>query len=277
MARKSISDATIRPKVGSSITDSWGNGKPTTELHGIAPSVRFLRELYGHTLARDFGPLSLKTVRQKLIEAGLCRNEVNKRTGRIVRAFKWAVENELVPPSVHHGLRAVSGLRRGRSAVRESEPVRPVPDSFVEAVRPHVSRQVWAMIELQRLTGMRPGEVCIMRSCDIDMTGRVWVYTPETHKTEHHGKERRIPLGPRAQNLLHPWLRPELTAYLFSPREATAERKVAMRQTRKTPVQPSQRDRPKVKPWKVPGLRYDARGRTVFENPPCGLLPMDGG
>ena len=67
----------------------------------------------------------------------------------------------MIPPSVHHGLKAVSGLRRGRADVRESEPVRPVPDAFVDAIRPHVSRQVWAMVELQRLSGMRPGEVCI--------------------------------------------------------------------------------------------------------------------
>ena len=29
--------------------------------------------------------------------------------------FKWAVENELVPAGVHHGLKAVAGLRKGRS------------------------------------------------------------------------------------------------------------------------------------------------------------------
>ena len=48
------------------------------------------------------------------------------------------------------------------------EPVKPVPEAFVEAVRPHVAAQIWAMIELQRLTGMRSGEVAIMRSCDLD-------------------------------------------------------------------------------------------------------------
>ena len=109
--------------------------------------------------AREFGPLALKAVRQAMIDAGLCRNEVNKRVRRIVRAFKWAVAEEMVPPSVHHGLKAVAGLRRGRTEARESEPVKPVPDAHVDAVRPHVARQVWAMIELQRLTGMRPGEV----------------------------------------------------------------------------------------------------------------------
>src|SRR5262249_16376303 len=164
---------------------------------------------------------------------------------------------EMISASVYQGLKTVSGLRRGRADVRESEPVRPVPDSFVEAVRPFVARQVWAMIELQRLTGMRPGEGTGMRSCDIDTSGRVWIYTPSEHKTEHHGKERRVYLGPQAQVILKPWLRTNLTAYIFSPREAMEARKVRLRQGRKTPVQPSQRNRTKARPKKTPGDHYD--------------------
>src|SRR5262249_48330031 len=169
------------------------------------------------------GPLALKAVRQAMVDVGLCRTEVNKRVGRVVRCFRWAVENELVPPSVHHGLKAVAGLRRGRADVRESEPVKPVPDAFVDAIRPHVAPRIWAMVELQRLTGMRPGEVVRMRTADLDTTGKVWVYTPERHKTQHHGKARRVYLGPRAQAVVKPWLKADLTAYLFSPREAVQE------------------------------------------------------
>jgi hypothetical protein len=130
------------------------DGRPTTEPANLRLSVRPLRSLYGHTLARDFGPLALKAIRAAMVEVGLCRNEVNRRVGRIVRVFKWAVSGELVPPGVHQALRTVEGLRRGRAAVRESPPVGPVPDAFVDAIRLQVSRQVWAMVELQRLTGM---------------------------------------------------------------------------------------------------------------------------
>lgn len=121
------------------------DGKPTRELENIRHAVRPLRRLYGHTLARDFGPLALKSLRASMVEAGLCRNEVNKRIGKIARVFRWAVENELVPASVHHGLKAVSGLKKGRSEARESEPVKPVPEAHVEAVQPFVARQVWAV------------------------------------------------------------------------------------------------------------------------------------
>src|SRR5262249_8359512 len=39
------------------------NGKPTTEPVNIRLALRPLRQLYGHTPAREFGPLRLKTVR----------------------------------------------------------------------------------------------------------------------------------------------------------------------------------------------------------------------
>jgi integrase len=232
------------------------NGKPTTEPVNIRLALRPLRRLYGDTPAREFGPLRLKTVRQAMIDSGLCRSEVNKRVRHVLRAFKWAVGEEMVPPSLHHGLKAVPGLRRGRADVRESEPVKPVPDAFVDAIQPHVSRQVWAMVQLQRLSGMRPGEVCIMRAIDLDTSGRVWAYTPESHKTEHHGRERRIYLGPTAQEILRPWLRRELSAYLFSPAEAETERRTEQRETRKTRVQPSQLNRRRRRPRKAPGQRY---------------------
>ena len=236
------------------------DGKPTRELENIKHAVRPLRKLYGHTLAREFGPLALKSLRASMIEGGLCRNEVNKRIGKIARIFRWAVENELVPANVHHGLKAVSGLKKGRTEARESEPVRPVPEAHVEAVRPFVASQVWSMIELQRLTGMRPGEVCQMRTCDIDRSDKVWSYRPRTHKTEHHGRSREIPLGPRAQAIVEPWLKTDKDLYLFSPREALEERWTEQRRNRKSPMTPSQRTRTrKPDPKRTPGEVYDPK------------------
>jgi integrase len=236
------------------------DGGPTQELDNYRETLRPLRQLYGSTPARGFGPLALKAVRQAMIEAGLARTTINQRVGRIVHLFKWAVEHELVPPAVHHGLKAVAGLRRGRSAARETAPIKPVPEALVEAIRPHVARQVWAMIELQRLTGMRSGEVTIMRTADLDTSGPVWAYVPRRHKTEHRGRERTIYLGPRAQAVLRPWLRADRSEYLFSPREAMAEFRAEQRRRRTTPLYPSQRARrPKENPKRRIGDRYSTR------------------
>jgi hypothetical protein len=48
------------------------------------------------------------------------------------------------------------------------------------------------------------------------------VYTPGSHKTEHHDLKRFVPLGPKAQELLRPWLVKPPDAYLFDPKEAAA-------------------------------------------------------
>jgi integrase len=191
-----------------------------------------------------------------MIASGWSRGLINQRIGRIRRVFKWAVGEELTPPSVLQALQAVTGLKRGKSPAKEAGPVRPVPDALVDAVRPFVSRHVWGLIELQRLTGCRPGEAVRLRGCDIDMTGDTWVYRPPTHKTSHLGRDRAITIGPRGQALVKGFLVPDVTAYLFSPKRAREERSAGQRAGRRTPVQPSQANRRKQKPKRAPGDRY---------------------
>jgi hypothetical protein len=91
----------------------------STEVVNLEHCVKPLVALYGSLPASDFGPLKLKAVRQKMIEADICRAEINKRIGRVKRIFRWAMENELISPTVFHGLQAVRGLARGRTEARE--------------------------------------------------------------------------------------------------------------------------------------------------------------
>jgi hypothetical protein len=49
------------------------DGKRTSEIYSIKCALRYVRRLYGQTPARDFGPLALKAVRQKLIEHPVVR------------------------------------------------------------------------------------------------------------------------------------------------------------------------------------------------------------
>lgn len=139
--------------------------------------------------------------------------------------FRWATENELIPPAVFQGLQAVMGLKSGRTEAPESEAVKPVPETHINAIQPYVSRQVWALIQLQLHTAARGGEILKLRAIDIDTTGNVWLYRPADHKTAHHGHQRTIYLGPKAQSIVHEFMinRP-VDVYLFSPREAEAER-----------------------------------------------------
>jgi integrase len=232
------------------------DGRPSTQQHRIRQALRPVKELYGHTAARDFGPRALKAVREKLVAHGYVRRYVNQMAGCIKQMFKWGVAEELVAPSVYHGLQAVTGLKKGRTEAREPREVKPVALVVVEETLPHVSRHVAAMARVQVLTGMRSGEVCLLRGCDLDMSGPVWVYRPPTHKTAHHGHQRVIAIGPKAQEILRPFLKPDLQAYLFCPAEAEAERQAARRAARKSKVQPSQVCRKKKRTKKGPGEHY---------------------
>ena len=75
----------------------------------------------------------------------------------------------------------------------------------------------------------------------------------------YRGRERTVYIGPRAQLILRLWLKTDLAAYLFSPADARAERFASMRKKRKTPVQPSQRDRRRVGAKRRPGEHYTTR------------------
>ena len=75
--------------------------------------MRLLKALYGHTTARDFGPLALRAVREEMVRAGLSRGVVNARVNRVRRLFKWAASFELLPATGYEALRTVAGLRKG--------------------------------------------------------------------------------------------------------------------------------------------------------------------
>ena len=242
------------------------DGTPTSEVANFRYALKPLRELYGRTTAAKFGPLALKAIRKPMIDAGLARGEINSRIGRVKRMFKWAVAEELIPASVHHGLLAVEGLKAGRTEAKDSPPILPVSDDDVDATLPKLNRHVAGMVQVQRLTGMRPGEVCILRRRDIDMSGNIWFYRPEHHKTQHHGKARVVGIGPKAQEILKGFFTLNIDDYIFSPRRMMEERYAEMRQARKSKVPPSQVCRKKSKAKRRPGERFrrESYGRAVL-------------
>jgi len=212
-------------------------GKPTSEASCIRAAVRVLLPLAGRMGVEDFGPIRLKEVREAMIRRGWTRGTVNKNVGRVVRMFKWGVAEEIVPPSIHQGLASVEAIQAGRRPdAKDNPPVQSVAIEDVEAVKPHVSSVVWDMIQVQLLTGARPGEIVGMRPADIEQTGEVWAYRPRGHKTEHHGRQRVVFIGPKAQLILRTYLARLPKTPLFSPREAEAERH-AQAETHRRPDQ----------------------------------------
>jgi integrase len=250
------------------------DGTLTNEFNDLKLSLKPLWTLYGHTPAGAFGPLALETVRKAIVTGSwmdekekakrqnrgqkldCSRGVTNQRVGRIRRMFRWAASKQMVPVTVYQALLTLDGLKRGRCDARETAPVKPVAVAWVEATLPYLLPMVADMVRLQLLSGARPGEIVIMRAIDIDTSGSVWLYRPGRHKMEYRGGGRVIPLGPRAQEIVRRYLRPDVSAYLFSAREAVAAWRTQLRQNRKSKVQPSQQDRSRRRPKVRPGDCY---------------------
>lgn len=234
------------------------HGKVTNEVNAILSAARFVKAMYGREPASQFGPLKLKAIQQAMILAGWCRKNINKQVGRIVRMFAWGVSEQMVKADVAHALREVKGLHQGRSEARETTPVLPVEDAVINATLEHLPPVVADMVKLQRLTGCRPEEVCTIRPCDVDMAGPVWAYRPASHKTEHHGRQRTIFIGPRGQDILRPYLLRDKETFCFCPAEAERRRRAEAHANRKIPI--GYGNRPgtnrKAKPVRPAGEQY---------------------
>ncbi|MEO0965828.1 MAG: tyrosine-type recombinase/integrase [Planctomycetota bacterium] len=239
----------------------YGVGRDTrlpSQLYHVRNAIRVCRAVCGREPVGVFGPRMLIAVRDNMIEQGWKRSSINAAVRIVVRAFRWGVKQERVEPTVITALACVGGLRRGEQGVEDGQRVTPIADSEVEKIKPHVAPQIWALVQLARFTGARMGELVQMRAIDIEAGGDVWLYRPPTHKTKHRDKDRVIPLGPRAQQVVRPFMTGNLNAPLFSPRDAVRARKAATA-TQGKPRRPDQAQNPKATGRRVRDA-YDTSG-----------------
>lgn len=276
----------------------WAQGyyRPK-HVQSLAGALKLLKQYFGRSSAEQLGPNNLRLVRDAMIRGDdsalpprspWTRKYINSQIQRLRHMFKWAAARELVPASVHQSLCALEPLRRGRSGAKENPRVGPVPQHLIDAVRSHLSRPVGALVELQLLTGARPGELLGLRAIDIeiDPKSEVWTYRPETHKCSYRDMERVIYFGPKAQEVLRTFLAERPTnAFLFSPIDAEATRRQKLSLNRKTPATcgnvpgSNRRDQPR----RQPQVRYTTNSycRAIQYAcdrafpPPCELSKRD--
>jgi len=213
------------------------DGKVTSSVAGVEMALRALFP-FSDTPAATFGPRALKVVRDALVRDGRPRVTCNRVVKTIRRMFKWAASEELVSSESWHALETVAALQKGRTEAPELEPIDEVPEPVVAETLPHLPPVVAAMVQFQRWTGTRPGEVCLLRPCDIDRTGAVWVYRPEHHKLSwrEDAMPRQITIGVEGQKVLMPFLLRAASAYCFSPVDTLRQQLKARREERKTPL-----------------------------------------
>ncbi len=206
-------------------------GRPGKEYESLRLALRELAGFeaggvrLGTLPAAALGARDLKRLQGDWASKGRSPQTVNQMVGRVRRAFRWAVAEELVPASTLVALAAVPRLEE------EDEPVPPAPIRSVAAAMLHSPPALRAMMRLQWLVGMRPGEACRLAAAEVALDGvaevrtkrglrRIvlapsWAFQPGRHKTRRRGKNLVYALGPRARALLRPFLENQLEGPVF--------------------------------------------------------------
>ncbi|TWT56514.1 tyrosine-type recombinase/integrase [Allorhodopirellula solitaria] len=194
----------------------------------------FLDERHGDEPAEEFGPRKLEAMRDVLIARGIgkkhrpnSRPYANDQARKIIKIIEHGVSRELVSPERIVALRSLPPLRRGQA--RENPKRKGVSLETVQATLPHLTSTAAAMVRLQLATAMRPSEMFSMTPSMIDRSGEVWFYRPARHKTEHHGKEKAVPILGDALEALTPFLFGDADQPCFMTEKGTAWNKDAFR------------------------------------------------
>ncbi len=192
---------------------------------------------YGDDPATEFGPRKLAEIRDLFVASGNCRKYTNRQTRNVIQIFRHAISRELIAPDRIVALESLEPLRYGQTKAPESVPVVAVDIEAVRLAARHLSPTQKAMVRIQAATGMRSGEVCIMRPMDIERReDGVWIYRPAKHKTTYRGKTKVVPIVGDAKLALKPFLDRGPEAFCFSPIESAQWFRDQRTANRKTPV-----------------------------------------
>lgn len=149
----------------------------------------------------------------------LVRSTINERMNRIRTMLRWAARRRLMSTATIAEFDLVERLKPGQRGAKDNPPIEAttllavkatIEALALDAMSARIQRDRIAkvraatMIEVQLLTGARPGEVRKMRRSELNMSGTTWLYRPNKHKTSRHGRSREIHIGPQAQTLLRP-------------------------------------------------------------------------
>ena len=235
------------------------HGRPTRSLDNVKLAIRAVKGPYGHEPVAAFGRATFLQSRRIWRPRAQPGPTSTSKSASSSGCSSGESAAELVPPAVHHGPFGRRGFADGAEHGQGIDGRGAGPDDVIDATLPHLPPVVADMVRFERLTGCRPGEVCMIRPCDVDRSGEVWQYRPESHKTEHHGRERIIYIGPQAQEVLRPYLLREAQAHCFQPAESERKRRAEMRARRLDPAELWQcpATNRKARPARTPKTTYD--------------------
>lgn len=177
------------------------------EAGNVKTALRLMARKFGTVELANLGPSVVSDFIQGMANSGdYTRYRCNKVLAIWKRFYRWLAVKELIKPEKLAVMNAIPGIKLGRSAARETEPVKAPPiedfNRLVSIAPPHVAD----LLNLQLLLACRPGELVSMKPGLVDRSKPVWVYTPSKHKNQHRGHQRKILIGPKAQVILAKYL-----------------------------------------------------------------------
>lgn len=215
----------------------------------------------------------------------LVRKHTNEMTRLAFAMVRFGVERKGIDARMWNDLKAVKNLHKGKPlftssgqvVMRDGLPIipvegriaPPVDDATFERTLEYLPEVVADMARFQCYTGCRPGEVCSIRPRDVDRSEAIWLYRPESYKTEHHETDSRvIAIGERAQAILSRYLLRDEDSFCFSPAESEKRRRQRRTELRVTPAScgNSPGSNRKEDPQKAPANRYTSESyyRAIY-------------
>ncbi|MGL6194657.1 MAG: hypothetical protein ACRC2T_07505 [Thermoguttaceae bacterium] len=86
-------------------------------------AVSNLIVVYGEHSVNELSPKKLKVCRNQMLKSGtLCRSQIIKHVGRIIRIFAWEVEEEHIRSNVVAALGEVKNLQHGEKGTFDNPP-----------------------------------------------------------------------------------------------------------------------------------------------------------
>ena len=178
------------------------DGRQTREAQNMEHALRHLIAVVADQSLDHLETSDVENVREHMIDQGICRSSVNVRMAKCRRFIKWCICEDLASKESLLPWLAVQSLKYGRSRAPERDRIRSVPPDVVQKTIEKLPSIIAKMVAVQYITGMRSGELCYMQWYQIDRSIDPWIYSPNDHKTAHHGHDRHIPLDNYVQSLI---------------------------------------------------------------------------
>lgn len=180
----------------------WGNGT-RTELVNFRCAIKLFLSAHAATVVSRFRGHQLRAFALQLAERGKHKQGyINKVAAKMRQVIRWGISHGLCECPYWAEIAVAQGIVGHEVAQPlRSRRVPPVEWATVAKTIEHVTPTIRAMVLFQWHTGARSQSICsATREQFTELAGRT-IWHP-VHKTQHLGHDLRLPIGPKALEIL---------------------------------------------------------------------------